>query len=103
MLRSLVPGILLLCYPGALLTQDILMRPHPAPVGSWGHAPGTGRISLQMMAGTQVTTHVKVQTVQPACTCRQPVPGVWLYFGAALDLSGESCTALSVASVTRLK
>lgn len=67
-----------------------------------GHAPGTDSVSLQMTGGTQVTRHVKAQTVQPARACRQPLPGVWLYFSAAQDLSGKSCTALSVASGTRL-
>lgn len=99
MLRSLVPSILLLCHPRAPLARAILLHRHPSAPSGRGRAPGTGRISLQGTAGTQVTTHVKVETVQPACACRQPLPGVRLYFSAARDLSGKSCIALSAASV----
>lgn len=90
------PGcILLLCHPRAPLARDILPR-----LSSWVPPQGTGGVSLQLMAGNATREEYMVQ---PACARRQPLPGVWPCFSAAVFESGKSCIALSVASVTRLK
>lgn len=108
MLRSLIPSILLLCHlraplaqgiiPEHIIAQDhsncmILLHPNSLP---------RGRMSLQVVASTQVTPHMKVWMVQPACACRQPLPKVRLYFSAAPDQSGKCCLVPSDAAVSRV-